>query len=104
MTAVVIKGGHLPSDDITDLLYERGEFVEFRHARVAGRHTHGTGCTFAAAITSHLALGRTLREAIPLAQEYVAEAIRQGPELGKGHGPMNHFVDVGKWKRGNVEK
>jgi hydroxymethylpyrimidine/phosphomethylpyrimidine kinase len=91
VTAVVIKGGHLPSEDIVDLLYEHGEVVEFRHARVPGRHTHGTGCTFSAAITSHLASGRTLREAIPLAQAYVAEAIRQGPELGKGHGPMEHF-------------
>jgi hydroxymethylpyrimidine kinase/phosphomethylpyrimidine kinase len=89
----VIKGGHSPTDDIVDLLFEHGEFIEFRHARVAGRHTHGTGCTFSAAITSHLALGRTLRDAIPLAQDYVAEAIRRGPELGKGHGPMNHFVN-----------
>ena len=85
--AVLIKGGHLPTDDIIDLLYERDEFIEFRHERVPGRHTHGTGCTFAAAITSHLALGRTLRDAIPRSQRYVAEAIRKGPELGKGHGP-----------------
>jgi hydroxymethylpyrimidine/phosphomethylpyrimidine kinase len=102
--AVVIKGGHLPTDDIVDVLYEHGEFVEFRHARVPGRHTHGTGCTFSAAIASHLALGRTLRGAIPLAQAYVAEAIRRGPELGKGHGPMQHFVQVEKWKSGKVEK
>jgi hydroxymethylpyrimidine/phosphomethylpyrimidine kinase len=93
VTAVMIKGGHYPTEDIIDLLFEHGEFVEFRHARVPGRHTHGTGCTFSAAITSHLALGRTLRDAIPLAQDYVAEAIRRGPELGKGHGPMNHFVN-----------
>jgi hydroxymethylpyrimidine/phosphomethylpyrimidine kinase len=93
VTAVVIKGGHLPSDDVSDLLYEHGEFVEFRHARVPGRHTHGTGCTFSAAITSHLALGRSLREAIPLAQQYVADAIRHAPDLGRGHGPMNHFVN-----------
>ncbi len=91
VTAVVIKGGHLPSDDIPNLLFEHGEFVEFRHARVPGRHTHGTGCTFSAAITSHLALGRSLRDAIPLAQQYVADAIRQAPDLGRGHGPMNHF-------------
>ncbi len=56
-TSVVIKGGHLPSDDISDLLLHEGEFVEFRQTRVPGRHTHGTGCTFAAAITSHLAHG-----------------------------------------------
>jgi hydroxymethylpyrimidine/phosphomethylpyrimidine kinase len=91
-TAVLIKGGHYPGDDIVDLLFEHGEFVEFRHPRVFGRHTHGTGCTFAAAITSHLALGRTLRDAIPRAQRYVADAIRHAPDLGKGHGPMQHFV------------
>jgi hydroxymethylpyrimidine/phosphomethylpyrimidine kinase len=95
-TAVLIKGGHYPSDDIVDLLFEHGEFVEFRHPRVPGRHTHGTGCTFAAAITSHLALGRTLREAIPRAQRYIADAIRHAPDLGKGHGPMQHFVQVEK--------
>ena len=104
VTAVLIKGGHFPSDDILDLLYEHGEFVEFRQTRVSGRHTHGTGCTFAAAITSHLALGRTLRDAIPLAQRYIATAIRHAPDLGKGHGPMNHFVEVEKWKSGKVEK
>jgi hydroxymethylpyrimidine/phosphomethylpyrimidine kinase len=96
VTAVLIKGGHYPSDDIVDLLLEHGEFVEFRNTRVPGRHTHGTGCTFSAAITSQLALGRTLREAIPLAQRYVAAAIRQAPDLGKGHGPMQHFVQVDK--------
>lgn len=91
-TTVLIKGGHYPSDDIVDLLFERGEFVEFRQVRVPSRHTHGTGCTFAAAITSHLALGHTLREAIPLAQRYIADAIRHAPGIGKGHGPMQHFV------------
>jgi hydroxymethylpyrimidine/phosphomethylpyrimidine kinase len=90
-TAVVIKGGHLPGDEITDLLLHEGEFVEFRHSRVPGRHTHGTGCTFAAAITSHLAQGHDLRTALPAAQQYVAEAIRHGPNLGRGHGPLGHF-------------
>jgi hydroxymethylpyrimidine/phosphomethylpyrimidine kinase len=88
---VVIKGGHLPSEDISDLLYDGHRFSEFRTERVSGRHTHGTGCTFAGAITCHLALGRGLAEAIPLAQQYVAGAIRDAPDLGRGHGPMNHF-------------
>jgi hydroxymethylpyrimidine/phosphomethylpyrimidine kinase len=91
---VVIKGGHFSSDDIMDLLYDGRDFVEFRHARIPGRHTHGTGCTFAAALTAHLAAGRTVRAAIPLIQEYIAGAIRGAPELGEGNGPMNHF-----WKR-----
>jgi hydroxymethylpyrimidine/phosphomethylpyrimidine kinase len=90
---VVIKGGHLPADDIIDLLYSHGQFVEFRHARVAGRHTHGTGCTFASSIAATLALGGSLHDAIPRAQAYVAGAIRAGLDLGKGHGPMNHFFE-----------
>jgi hydroxymethylpyrimidine/phosphomethylpyrimidine kinase len=88
---VVIKGGHLDRADISDLLYGHGEFAEFRHARIAGRHTHGTGCAFASSIAAALALGGTLQEAIPRAQEYVAGAIAAGIELGKGHGPMDHF-------------
>ena len=88
---VVIKGGHAPSTDIVDLLFDGREFVEFRHARVEGRHTHGTGCTFAAALAAHLATGRTVRDAIPLIQAYIAGAIRHAPELGEGNGPMNHF-------------
>ena len=103
-TAVVIKGGHLPSDDIRDLLLCDGEFVEFRLSRVPGRHTHGTGCTFAAAITSHLALGHDVRAAVQGAQQYVAEAIRHAPNLGRGHGPLGHFfkfkVQSGKDKVG----
>ena len=94
---VVIKGGHLSSDDIVDLLYDGRDFIECRHARVASRHTHGTGCTFAAAVTAHLACGRSVREAIPLIQEYIAGAIRGAPEIGEGSGPMNHF-----WKRSGL--
>jgi hydroxymethylpyrimidine/phosphomethylpyrimidine kinase len=92
--AVVIKGGHLPSDDIVDLLYDGRSFTEFRGERVPGRHTHGTGCTFASAVTAQLALGRTLEEAVPLAQRYVAGAIRHAPGLGQGHGPVDHFWEV----------
>jgi len=89
--AVIITGGHLPSPDIVDLLYDGHRFVEFRARRVAGGGTHGTGCTFAAALAARLALGSTLAEAVPLAQQYVAGAIEGAPHLGRGHGPMNHF-------------
>ena len=91
---VVIKGGHLPTDEIVDLLYDGIDFVEFRHQRIPGSHTHGTGCTFAAALASNLALGRTLREAIPLAQRYIAGAIRNAPKIGGGHGPVDHLWDT----------
>lgn len=92
--ASIIKGGHFPTDDITDLLYDGHLFTEFRHERVPGHHTHGTGCTFAAAITAQLALGRSLIDAIPLAQRYVAGAIRNAPELGSGNGPVDHFWEL----------
>ena len=95
---VIIKGGHFPSPDIVDLLYDGRRFVEFRTERVAGRSTHGTGCTFAAAVTAHLALGHSLEDAVPQAQQYVAGAIRGAPQLGRGHGPMDHF-----WKTPNSQ-
>lgn len=90
-TAVVIKGGHFASRDIVDLLYDGERFLEFRTERVAGASTHGTGCTFAAALAARLALGTPLADAIPLAQEYIAGALRSAPGLGRGHGLMNHF-------------
>ena len=90
-SAVIIKGGHLPSSTIRDLVYDGHRFSEFTAPRVEGRSTHGTGCTFAAAITSQLALGRTLLDAVPLAQAYVAGAMRAGPNIGTGHGPLQHF-------------
>ena len=98
-TAVIVKGGHFlpfPGADVVDLLYVDSTFTEFAHERVTGRHTHGTGCTFAAAITAHLANGVSLKEAIPRAQRYVAGAIRAGINLGKGHGPMDHFWSFGR--------
>ena len=89
--AVVIKGGHLPGPEIVDVLLEHGEFTEFTGPRIEGRHTHGTGCTFAAAIAAHLAKGVALKEAVRLAKEYVAGAMRPGIPLGKGHRPLDHF-------------
>ena len=89
--AVLITGGHVPSTDIVDLLYDGHRFIEFRTERVAGRGTHGTGCTFAAALAARLALGSALAEAVPLVQQYVAGAIRAAPGLGRGNGPMDHF-------------
>ncbi len=90
-SAVIIKGGHFPSPDIVDVLYDGRQFIEFRTERVAGRSRHGTGCTFAAAVTAQLALGRPLEDAVPQAQQYVAGGIRSAPDLGRGHGPLDHF-------------
>ena len=89
--AVVIKGGHLPGSEIVDVLLEHGEFTEFTGPRIETRNTHGTGCTFAAAIAAQLAKGVTLKEAVRLAKEYVAGTMRPGIPLGKGHRPLDHF-------------
>lgn len=95
---VVITGGHGGSDRIVDLVYDGEVFTGYATERVSGRDTHGTGCVFAAALAAHLALGRSLHEALPRAQEYVAGAIRHAPGLGRGAGPMNHFwrLDIDK--------
>jgi hydroxymethylpyrimidine/phosphomethylpyrimidine kinase len=90
-TAVIIKGGHLPSPIIRDLLYDGHRFQEFTGPRVEGRFTHGTGCTFSAALAARLALGTSLVDAVPLAQEYVAGGMRVGVDIGRGHAPLHHF-------------
>jgi len=91
-----------PSDRIIDLVYDGDVFTDYAAERVAGRHTHGTGCAFSAALASHLAIGRSLHEAVPLAQEYVAGAIRHAPGLGRGAGPMHHFWRLDSDKAGRL--
>jgi hydroxymethylpyrimidine/phosphomethylpyrimidine kinase len=89
---VLVKGGHLAGDAL-DLLYmEGGEVQEFSAARIDTPHTHGTGCTYSAAITAELAKGTGLVQAVSLAKTFVTEAIRSNPGLGRGSGPLNHFA------------
>ncbi len=89
---VLVKGGHLPGDAL-DLLYlEGGDVQEFSAARIDTEHTHGTGCTYSAAITAELAKGTGLVQAVSLAKTFVTEAIRSNPGLGRGSGPLNHFA------------
>lgn len=90
-SAVIVTGGHRAGEDIIDLLFDGKSFTEFRTARVHSRSTHGTGCTFASAVTAYLARGHTLADATGRAQAYVAGAIRHGLAIGKGHGPLDHF-------------
>jgi hydroxymethylpyrimidine/phosphomethylpyrimidine kinase len=90
-SAVVIKGGHLAGPEVVDVLYEGGELHEWIGPRIEGPNTHGTGCTFASAIASHLAKGATVKEAVPAAKAYVEGAMRHGVPLGKGHRPLQHF-------------
>jgi hydroxymethylpyrimidine/phosphomethylpyrimidine kinase len=90
-SAVLIKGGHLPGELIVDILRTAdGDGMRFEHPRIATTATHGTGCTLASAIATGVALGFTLQSAVQRAEDYVVEAIRTAPGLGKGHGPLNH--------------
>jgi hydroxymethylpyrimidine/phosphomethylpyrimidine kinase len=89
--AVLVKGGHLEGDAV-DILYEGSQFEELRARRVDTPHTHGTGCTYASAITAQLANGVPLRDAVHAARRFITEAIRTNPGLGSGHGPVNHFA------------
>ena len=88
---VVVKGGHVPEPDAVDLVFDGHTFTEFRGPRLDSRHTHGTGCTFAAAVAAGLALGRSALDAIADAKTYVAAAMRYGVPVGQGHQPLDHF-------------
>lgn len=89
---VVLKGGHVDGDVVTDLLYDGESFHARTSPRIHTRHTHGTGCTFAAAMTAALARGESVAAAFVLAKRFVAEAIASNPGLGGGHGPLNHLL------------
>ncbi len=92
--AALVKGGHLEAEEAVDLLWDGSEERIFRHPRLPSRNTHGTGCTLSAAITAGLARGGSLPAAVEAAVAYVARAIEAAPELGSGHGPVNHLVPV----------
>jgi hydroxymethylpyrimidine/phosphomethylpyrimidine kinase len=89
--AVLVKGGHLPGEAM-DLLWRKGQVYRFKTPRIRTRHTHGTGCTYSAAITAELAKGKDLFLAVTLAKKFITRAIRTGPGLGHGVGPVNHFA------------
>jgi hydroxymethylpyrimidine/phosphomethylpyrimidine kinase len=92
--AVLLKGGHLRGNTLTDLLATGAETEAFAAPRIASRHTHGTGCTLASAVATGLAQGMTLRDAVLRARAYVRAAIAGAPGYGGGHGPLNHGVRI----------
>ena len=89
--AVLVKGGHLQGEAI-DLFYQDGKVRFLKAARIRTRHTHGTGCTYSAAITAELAKGQDLLSAITIAKKFITRAISTSPGLGKGMGPVDHFA------------
>lgn len=89
--AVLVKGGHLPGPEVTDVLVAAdGVERRWRDPRIESRSTHGTGCTLASAIATGLAQGLELEPAITRARQYLRTAIERAPDLGRGHGPVDH--------------
>jgi hydroxymethylpyrimidine kinase/phosphomethylpyrimidine kinase len=90
--AALVKGGHLSSETIVDVLVTPAGVRRFTHQRIDTSSVHGTGCTLSAAITAGLALGRSLDDAVEAGLEFVHRAIAEAPGLGGGFGPLNHTV------------
>ncbi len=91
--AVLVKGGHLPGDEVVDLLaMADGTRLRLASPRIATHNGHGTGCTLSSAIACHLALGHKLPDAVERARQYILGAIAAGADVhtGQGHGPLNH--------------
>jgi hydroxymethylpyrimidine/phosphomethylpyrimidine kinase len=89
---VLVKGGHLDGEAVDVLCMREAGFLDFAAERIETPHTHGTGCTYSAAITAELAKGTPLADAVARAKRFVTEAIRSNPGLGAGSGPLNHHA------------
>jgi hydroxymethylpyrimidine/phosphomethylpyrimidine kinase len=89
--AALVKGGHSTGDAV-DVLYNKGEWRVYEATRIDTQNTHGTGCTYSAAIAAELAKGTELSEAVARAKAYISKAIATNPGLGHGSGPVNHHA------------
>jgi hydroxymethylpyrimidine/phosphomethylpyrimidine kinase len=89
--AVIVKGGHLTGPEAIDVLITSHAEVLLRAPRLDVAHTHGTGCTFSAALAARLARGESLEDAARAAKDYVTGAMRHGLAVGAGHQPLGHF-------------
>ncbi|WP_121741395.1 bifunctional hydroxymethylpyrimidine kinase/phosphomethylpyrimidine kinase [Natronorubrum halophilum] len=92
--AVLVKGGHIPGDHVRDVLVTEDGVRTFEHPRIDTEATHGSGCTLAAAITARLATGDSLETAVEGATDFLARAVRYHYDVGRGHGAVNHAVDL----------
>ena len=91
---VLIKGGHLQGEHVDDLLYSKDGFKWFEGERINTKNTHGTGCTLSSSLAANLAKGMTLEEAVLASKKYITFAIKHSLNIGKGHGPTNHFAEI----------
>ena len=88
---VLIKGGHLNSKIVQDILVSKTDIKIFNSQRYKTKNTHGTGCTLSSAIATFLSCGKSIKKSCELGIKYVNSAIRTNPRYGKGHGPINHL-------------
>jgi hydroxymethylpyrimidine kinase/phosphomethylpyrimidine kinase/thiamine-phosphate diphosphorylase len=95
---ILVKGGHLAEGTAVDVLFDGKEFTRFPVPRILTKNTHGTGCTLASAIATFLAQGEPLPKAIATAKEFITTAIKAAHPLGKGHGPVNHYLAAEKFR------
>ncbi len=91
---VLIKGGHLRSKKMTDVLINKKELILFSNKRLATKNTHGTGCSLSSAIATYLSRGKGLNKACELGIKYVNQAIGSNLNYGKGNGPINHLNSI----------
>jgi hydroxymethylpyrimidine/phosphomethylpyrimidine kinase len=91
---VLIKGGHLNSNKIYDILLNKKIIIIFKSKKYRTKNTHGTGCTLSSAITANLSCGKDLIKSCELGIKYVNEAIKSNLKLGKGNGPINHLNSI----------
>lgn len=96
---VLAKGGHLPGNEATDWLYDGAGFTAFRCPRLPTKHSHGTGCTYSAALTAYLARGFQVREAVGRAKLFLTRALDAAKALGAGWGPVNQMA-AGRFEEG----
>ena len=92
--AVLLKGGHLKDETLTDILVTKDVEKTYSGPRLLTKHTHGTGCSMASAVATGIAQGDNLEMAVQRAKAYVFTAIKTAPQFGKGHGPLNHAHTV----------
>ena len=92
--AVLLKGGHLKDETLTDILVTKDAEKTYSGPRLVTKHTHGTGCSMASAVATGIAQGDNLEMAVQRAKAYVFTAIKTAPQFGKGHGPLNHAHTV----------
>ncbi|MGI9951120.1 bifunctional hydroxymethylpyrimidine kinase/phosphomethylpyrimidine kinase [Moorellaceae bacterium AZ2] len=94
---VIVKGGHLPGEEVIDILFDGHKVYRFGGPRINTNNTHGIGCTFAAAVTAFLARGAEVPEAARKAKEYLGRALAAGRPVGRGYGPVHHLAAYYAW-------